>query len=39
MLRANDGGLSDFGHEAVAEMNRVGIMCDLSQSVRRPQKT
>ena len=25
-----DRGLSDFGHEAVAEMNRVRIMCDLS---------
>ena len=27
---SRDGGLSDFGRDAVAEMNRVGIMCDLS---------
>jgi membrane dipeptidase len=25
-----DGGLSGYGHVVVAEMNRVGIMCDLS---------
>ena len=27
---SHDGGLSDFGHDALAEMNRVGILADLS---------
>ncbi|MBS0207863.1 MAG: membrane dipeptidase [Planctomycetes bacterium] len=29
---ANDGGLSDFGHEAVAELNRLGVIVDVAHS-------
>ena len=30
LLRARDGGLSGYGQELIREMNRVGIMVDLS---------
>lgn len=29
---SNDGGLSDFGREAIAEMNRVGVIVDVAHS-------
>ncbi|MBI5818631.1 MAG: membrane dipeptidase [Verrucomicrobia bacterium] len=29
---ATDGGLSDFGHAAVEEMNRVGVIVDVAHS-------
>jgi membrane dipeptidase len=32
---ANDGGLTDFGHRAVAELNKQGIIVDVAHSGHR----
>lgn len=29
---SNDGGISDFGREAIAEMNRLGVIVDVAHS-------
>lgn len=29
---SNDGGVSDFGREAIAEMNRIGVIVDVAHS-------
>ena len=35
---AVDGGLSDFGRHVIAEMNRLGVLPDVSHSGRRTSK-
>jgi membrane dipeptidase len=34
----NDGGLSDFGRSAIAEMNRVGVIVDVAHSGYRTSR-